>query len=510
MLKTMIKHLQTYFINIAQKSKIPEIQNSDQEQYKLGILRLVLGIVLLVRNGEIVYTAQYMDYPDSTLIFAVCYLVILFMFTIGIALPLITPAIFFSYCFMFNKYMATGTLGDTTFLQLMAILMFLNHGYRFSIDSYFLTRTGLVARIIKALYSILGKPENKHYKTIYFYGLCAYAFVSLAALKFHLNDPHWVGGKTIHVLLINSYFFKYYEFFRYIESSFPSLIQLISYVGLIGQSLFQLFMIPLVFWKYGRQFIKLWGWTFFLMSFLAIQLSYLPHIEIIFWITIFHRFNFSSNQQITSANVQPRSGYRVIYAFIFYVITFGCFVMLHMPIISYYPKEMIYRYLGKENYYRIDWMLYGTGYNVPNVFNKSDLGAGNNWIVIERKPLTGSGKYTLVPFSGYNGERMSYFLGFDYFLLSNHGSDVLYFRLILPTRRTYGHKQNQSKNAAIQNYNIDVVKKLINFDYKYQKLDKPYTYRIKFYTTKSNDISLKPEKRYRKKLANSLEITIGN
>lgn len=506
----MIQQAQTYFINLAQKSKIPAITDTTREQYKLGVLRVFLGVLMLARNAEIVYTAWYFDYASNTLVFGITYLVLLFVFTIGFALPIITPTIFFLYCFVFNKYLGTDTLGNTTCLQLIAVLMFVNHGYCFSLDSFFLKAKGKVAKIIHRLYAIVGLPDKKHYKTIYFYGLCAYGLVSFSAFTLHIKDSHWLNGNTIHILLTNAYLCKHFEFFRYIESVFPALLKWISYIGLVGQSVFQLLMVPMLFWKYGSWWVKSWGWLFFLLSFITIQLSYLPYVEIIFWLLIFHRFSFLKSQQITIPHSLLSSTYRVNYALLFYTLTFTWYILLRFPLISRYSVKTTIQMLGKANYRQLDDTLYRLGYDSPHVFNKDDLSMGNNWVVIERKPLNTTKPYALVPFTGYQGERCAYFLKYDYLLFSNHGSDILYFRMILPARRRYGFRQSQSKKLAIFQEDKQSIEQLIKFDYKHHKFARPYSYRATLYTSQANDISLKPGLRYKKMLVDRIEISIGN
>lgn len=506
----MIQRAQAYFINLAQKSKIPAIIDASQEQYKLGVLRVLLGLLMLARNTEIVYTAWYFDYTSNTMVFAATYLVLLFVFTLGFALPVITPVLFFLYCFGFNKYLGTDTLGNTTCLQLIAVLMFVNHGYRFSLDSFFLKTKGRGARIIHRSYAIVGLPDKKHYKTIYFYGLCAYGLVSFSAFTLHIKDPHWLNGSTIHILLTNAYLCKHYEFFRYIEGVSPVLLKWISYAGLIGQSIFQLLMIPLLFWKRGSWWVKSWGWLFFLLSVITIQLSYLPHVEMILWFLIFHRFNFLKIRPLTIPQGLLSSTYRVNYALFFYTLTFTGYVLLRFPLVSRYSVKTTIQMLGKANYRQLDEALYRLGYDSPHVFNKSDLSMGNNWVVIERKPLYTAEPYVMVPFTGYQGERRSYFLKYDYLLFSNHGSDILYFRMILPDRRRYSFRQGQSKKMIISQEDKQSIEQLIRFDYKYHKFAHPYSYRATLYTSQSNDLSLEPEVRYKKTLADRVEISIGN
>ena len=114
-----------------------------------------------------------------------------------------------------------------------------------------------------------------------------YGLSSFAALGLHINDDYWMSGLTSKSLLSHPYLAKQYIIFQDFENSFPYLISLISIFASIFQSIFQFLMLFLIFNKIGRWFVFLWGMNFFILSLFVIQLSYLPHIEIIIWLTIF-------------------------------------------------------------------------------------------------------------------------------------------------------------------------------------------------------------------------------
>ena len=495
-------NLKNRFEWIAQKSKLPEIKDATNEQYKLSIIRIVIGILILVRNAEIVYAGTYLGVSDIGTLFGCIYLIVLVAFTIGLFTPLTSVFIFATYVLKFSNYYETHTLADTTFLQLLTIMIFLNHGSKLSVDAWILSKNNIISKILRQIYAIIGFPKEKDFKIIYFYGFMAYALVSFGAFLYHVTDTHWIKGYTIQALLVNSYLCKYYNFFREIEAFSPELMKWNSYFGLIGQSIFQIFMLPLVYFTWGKRFVNVWGWIFFLMSLFFIQLSYLPHTEILLWIVIFHTFKLD---RIVDKNkkleIRLPYKYRLYPAVFFYTIIPFLYVMTNYRVINNITYK-VSPYLTAK----ISWCCYAAGYALPIVFNKTDLALGNNWIVLEKKV---KGKYQLVPFSGYDGNRLPYFTGFDYFLYSNHGSDVLYYGTILQKRRKWGIIQtNPNIELKLDKNDKEYVQLLAQFDYNYKKLSKPTTYRATFYSTKSNDATLSLEEKYKKKVLETFEITI--
>jgi len=193
--------------------------------------------------------------------------------------------------------------------------------------------------------------------------------VSFGAFLYHVTDPHWIKGYTVHALLVNTYLCKYSDFFREIENISPLIMKWNSYIGLIGQSIFQLFMIFLLFFRWGKIFVQYWGWIFFILSLIFIQLSYLPHMEIALWIAIFYRFEFKKIAKYSyklPENLNFR--YNIYPSIFFYVVISTLYVLTNYRAIN----EVTYKVLGSYLTGKISWGCYAAGYALPIVFNQDD------------------------------------------------------------------------------------------------------------------------------------------
>ena len=146
-----------------------------------------------------------------------------------------------------------------------------------------------ISKLLIKCYNISGNLSLNKLKITYLIILTAYALISFTAAIYHLNDPSWLNGTTTIELLTNSYLSKFHPFFRLIHLQYPLLFIYFSKFSMIGQTIFQILMIPLLFNKYGIKFIELWGLRIFLVSLFLIQLGSLPHIELIIWFIIFYR-----------------------------------------------------------------------------------------------------------------------------------------------------------------------------------------------------------------------------
>jgi len=274
---------------ILNKTKFTEIYSVEHELKKVAILRVFLGIIVFVRYYEIFYSMSIFN-PGMLFFQSILLLGITILFTFGVVTPISTIllAIGASY---FDRLAGTSTLGTYILTQLLIVMFLMNHGMYGSVDSWIMQSKHKFSKVVKSLYSILGKPSKESIRIAYFLGFLSYALTSFGALTLHLIDPYWIQGLTLYSALTNSYLFKFYETTRYIEAVFPNLLFIASIIGIILQSIFQFLMIPLIFFKWGRCYIVIWGMIFFLISLIGINLSYLPHIEILFWLLIFFPIN---------------------------------------------------------------------------------------------------------------------------------------------------------------------------------------------------------------------------
>jgi predicted DCC family thiol-disulfide oxidoreductase YuxK len=272
---------------------LPSYRSVDAELRKAGLLRFALGIVIFVRFFQIF--SSYYVYASSDPIplwerlGMGAYLVLTVSFTVGFLTQISTIAVAWG-AVLVDGHFATRTLGTDVLTGVMFVLFLINSGQRYSIDRLILVRGGVLQRVLGPMQWFGGAHEMHHIKTAYVLGFVFYALLSFVALSFHLVDPFWLSGLTTKSLLTNSYLCKHYQLFRSFEGYAPVALSLFSIFSAIGQSAFQLFMIPLMFWRSGRHFVCFWGFSFFLISLVLINLSYLPHIELVLWMLIFVPF----------------------------------------------------------------------------------------------------------------------------------------------------------------------------------------------------------------------------
>lgn len=267
-------------------SYFPQVQNAELELKKAALLRIFLGGVIFTRFSEIIFSLTiYYDFSEYTWP-SLYLLTLIFLFTIGFFSPVVTLLLMGSLRW-FDTLAGTNNLGTIILINTLLLFVLINQGSYYSIDNLILKGRGIFSKVLRNVYSWFGTPAEEDITKAYLMAFLIYAIISFGALLFHIQDEHWVGGLTIKSLLTSSYLSKHYLVFRAFENSFPMLLGIISISGGVLQSIFQFLMIPLLFLKYGQRFAMLWGLNFILVSLFFINLSYLPHIELILWLLIF-------------------------------------------------------------------------------------------------------------------------------------------------------------------------------------------------------------------------------
>jgi hypothetical protein len=273
----------TYLVG---KSHFPVIENNQLELRKAAMLRIFLGVFIFIRCAEIAHSI-YIYYGPSLLLWQSFWiLTLIFFFTVGLFTPISTLLLLASIRW-FDSLTTTGNLGSIILVHLLIILILINHGFYYSADRQIMKRGGIFSRVLKAMYNVIGTPSASDIRNAYFLGFILYGLISFGAVLHHVDDQYWTAGVTIKSLLTNSYLCKYYSFFRWLEDTFPLIFGVISATGGVFQTVFQVLMIPLMFFKIGRKFVLVWGLGFILISLIFINLSYLPVIELIIWVLIF-------------------------------------------------------------------------------------------------------------------------------------------------------------------------------------------------------------------------------
>jgi len=480
----------------------PETRDLLFEEKKLNVARILVGLVIFWRTAKVAFAA-YFYYPTDLSIlgiqcsyeavFALFECVLAILLIVGAFTPLILASIILTYPF-FDKSLSIATLGTDVLIFFLFGMFWINFRSRYSFDSWAEKQkeTNSLRYLVKQTYQILGEPDSKRIRRVYFLCFLCYAMVSFGAMLHHLNDPHWIGGHTLSVLLTNSYLCKYYAFFQNIEVSWPNLFFLFSVSSIIAQTIFQFAMIPCLFWRWSTAFVIVHGLIFFLISAVCLQLSYLPFIELILWGVIFwssslHSWALPRRRVILvtqSPSVEPQRHALLIHETYLWLTSFLFLLSItNFPIINHYTSGFNH---PKNKH------LAHIGLTMPCVFNKADLEMGNRWTTIYRNT---DGVRTIVPFHGNDGDRLWY-LKFD----------ILYFGNSLAWRR-WSIQKPIGDIVSVDSKFVDLVKKVIYFDSRLFPPKENTFYEVLVYENSASDVSLPLSERFAKKMIGNFTFT---
>jgi hypothetical protein len=329
---------------------------------------------------------------------------------------------------------------------------------------------------------------TKKLKFIAFYG---YAISSFTALLYHLNDTKWCSGETISMIFQSSYLCRFHYFFLDLFETLP-ILKSLSPIGIILHSLYQLF-IPLCFFnKFIYKFIKIWGWIFFITCFIFIELSYLPVLEIILWLSIFH-----GRERL--ALVKFRNKSFISYSWLIILLSsIHFFFNFHIPVYGNIGNRFnISGSIAKKfniNLPHSYHLFKVIGLETPNVFNETDLKMSNQWCVIERSKLAPGElnqiekikelTFKYVPLTKRNGSK-DYYQYNDLIYQHKYGTCAY--------RRSLNHLDSSMIENFHDNYNSSTLKShkfLTSYDYALNNLKGKYLYRINFYKRNTmNDVT---------------------
>jgi hypothetical protein len=485
------------------------------ETYKLDIVRIAVGAILVWRTGAIAFASVYYFDPRAAGRFleGVNLRALIasgeVLLALGLMLGLLTPLMSLSLLLTYNVFddvMLTRTLGTNVLTLLLLGLFGLNAGRTFSVDRRFLAaKAKEISRPVRRLYELIGDRTPEERRGIYFLMFVSLAMIHLGAVQYHLQDEYWLNGNTCGVMLTNAFLCRFYKLFRWAEAASPGLYRCFSAAGVACQTVFQTSMIPLLFWRPGKYFVVFWSFVFALISLLFLQLSYLPFLEMAMCVLLFVdqktccrlqdwlatkewiSARLTSSAQSDGLSFTPFHRWWVypIYAWIQTIGLAG--LVLCFP---------LYRqYVGyPSSISSLKRAIYYLGMDIPIVFNREDLALDDNWFVLHRVDPTGS--ETLVPFLGPEGERRSYLL-----------SDVLYFGNALRWRR--GMIDREVIEVNREGYYRELIERVARFDYGLHGLMGCRKYRVEFFRTRSSRVATPLPERYARRRIHEFFLDVG-
>jgi hypothetical protein len=434
--------------------KFTQSTDLEGELLRINLLRILTGVVLLHRTWLIWLYAR--DLPMTDYQLALLYLVLLLagLLTLGVVTPVSTLILFLVHDYAFDDAMRTSTLGSDVLQMLLMVFLFLPVGTMLSVDARLLRSPGPAGDVVRSLYRVIGQPSLEKASLLRFAAFLSFGMMSLYAALTHVHDVSWRTGLANVYVLGSSYMSKAYGAVELVLQAAPQLVVLFSMISIFGQMLWEVAMIPLVFQRYGKLYVVLWGVVFFLISAFVLQLGWLAYYEMILWALLFwqwpkyatcigrvrsyaatlssrfwrHASAFRSNdwrQPTASARAAdaPPTSFKIQRAFgafvLSYTILLGLYT-IYLPEVSALPAiRNVVSNADVASVYRVA-QLYGL--TPINVFNDVDLQMSENYFTITRVGADGS--RVLLPLTGIDGNRLEW-----------HDSDRMYFGNSLQWRR---------------------------------------------------------------------------
>lgn len=454
---------------------------------RIETARVALGIVVLWRLARSLDGATAWFGPGAPEIDVLLgQSVLALAMIVGFATPLVVATLTVT-AIPADRILGSSTLGTQVLMIVLVVLLLGGAGRRWSVDALLARRlrTGRLARIVSRAGELGYVRSPAELRFALWVGFVAYAAISLSAIFFHVSDPYWQQGQTVRVMLTGAYMSSVHEFARSVEALTPGGFGSMSAVAVLGQTLFQGGMLFLVRWTGGRAFVVLWGWLFFALSLVALQLTYLPHLEIVLWFLLFglpHRAGLTREGRALHRPpvlVQPGS-WRMVVPFLavpyllvgvlsplpsLLQVTYGTSPADLAPAVSHY-----------EHYSR------KLGFSPPNVFNTPDLRTSDHWASVHR--LVGTNQQILVPFAApEDGARLAY-----------HRSDPIYYGNSLRWRRLMSGLDLVSAHQPGQ-VGWDLMAEVVEYDLRRKGLEEA-SYVIRVWTNRGTDLSAPVPEKY--------------
>jgi predicted DCC family thiol-disulfide oxidoreductase YuxK len=260
------------------------VSNADNEYYKFAILRIVFGLILLVRAINI----QWLLLPEERFglvgLFSALDVIAAVMVTVGLLTQLALVFFMLVMWHIGELILGTSTLGNDIAAMLGLLLLLTSSGRYISIDSWILRQRKGWHRFL--CYS--AKPTDPLTIAIAkFTTLFCYWLVCLYSLFMHINEPAWTSGVTGPLLFTNNFMSAWSASFEaiFLASDFATFA---ARVSIWLMMLWYAATLPLVLlgglWK---NYVIVWGLLFFTLSLTVLNLGSLAEIEFVLWAGLF-------------------------------------------------------------------------------------------------------------------------------------------------------------------------------------------------------------------------------
>jgi hypothetical protein len=381
---------------LVERSPLTLIQDREAELQQLGLVRIVVGALCVVRLVPNLWASLYL-YPPAALdalpIETTQGLWLLGL-TVAVMTGVLTPLTLPTVVYGMRRYeLATDAASLVTDVACLVLtfLFVAGAGGARSVDAWLMRRHGILGAVVRLLYGIVGVPSLAGLRVVYLLFFLAYALMHLGGAIYHWHTDAWTSGDALAMVFSSSYLARFWALHRALESLVPGAVTLAAAGATVVQLLMQTLTVPMMFWRRTASIAVVWGFLFTTASMLMLQLNYLGAFEFLLWFTLFHRPRPSvARQPAAVQRLAPVE--RTVHAL------GAAALMLFVANDVVYPS-------GHEAWRneRISRAFSVVGLQAPDVFNDSDLRLGDVWPVVYY-----GNSDQLLPFSGARGERLTW------------------------------------------------------------------------------------------------------
>ena len=267
--------------------------DANREMPKFALLRIAFGALMLHRAVLLIAYAYPGDLTTpGVAVFFIANCAAALSVTLGLFTQVSLVFLVVVQWQLGDYALGTGTLGNDVAAILALLLMLANAGAHLSLDGW-LMRRGPVRRLIfGAFYYRDGMPPDEVLQLAKLFALFSYWLVCLFSLSMHVNEPAWISGTAGPLLLSNNFMSRLSGEFSMMFAYAPLAVHLAGW-SLWIMMLWYALIFPLVLiggWL--RQAVIVWGFLFFCLSAVVLQLGWLAAFEFVLWAALFWRHSF--------------------------------------------------------------------------------------------------------------------------------------------------------------------------------------------------------------------------
>lgn len=410
--------------------------NPKYTEYMVDVVRILTALLLFIRYYNIGIST--LDFYSVKFVFI--YISILFLTGGFLVKGTLLFLIFGSQLYDYSG--GHWNLANMVTTILLWCLFFIDTNTKRTIDYYLINKIKGFPKKNLLIFSGFG-ISSESFTYIRIIALFMFGAICVDAVSFHMFDKLWLEGNVLQLMLRTPYLSDFYSLFNNFSKHYPRAFNILCMTGLYVQLIWELAMIPLSTFKWGRIFVFLQGMLFFSISLIFINVSYLPWFELLLWLLI---FPLPATVAVKTYMVRLNSNIKKY------------FLVTCLVVCTYHMYKRLSPLWGYKGTYRSGFISNIFGQKRVDVFNKTDLGMGQYSYVIYN--IT---KEKLVPFMDYYGGRLSH--------LRN---DWLYFNNSLALQR-FSNRKEVSINSEIT---TRVINNVLRFDYCHGRYDVPIDYKL--------------------------------